>query len=408
MDRPRAPASSVVVGKLASPPVGPGTVLAEKYRVERELGRGGFGVVVRAIHLALGQPVAIKILTAGEGGDAEWREDAARFRREAKATAALRSEHVVRILDVDVLETGAPYMVMEYLEGETLHAVLHAAGPLAVSEAVDHVLQILAGLSEAHAAGIVHRDLKPANCFVTRGAGGVPVVKVLDFGVSKVAAGTITASNGAAPATKTGAVIGTVAYMAPEQMLDAKRVDARADLWSVAVILYELLAKKLPFDDANAPTLVASILTRAPAPLTAARADVPPALEAAIMRGLQKAPEGRYPSASAFAAAVAEHASPRARGVLESLRRAALPRGAAAAAEKARPRLPEVTSRPASVAKVVAIVAGGVTVALLGMSLALVLTAPPRPAPRARDAEPARPAASFVDGGAAPSRARAP
>ena len=228
----------VIVGRPQHA-VRPGSMIADKYRVERELGRGGFGIVVSAIHLQLDQRVAIKILTAGEGGEAEWQEDAARFRREGQATAALRSEHVVRILDVDVLESGNPYMVMEYLEGETLHALLHTREPLPVAEAVDHVVQVLAALGEAHAAGIVHRDLKPANVFVTRGAGDTPVVKVLDFGVSKVGAhSAIDRVTGAPPPiTKTGALIGTVAYMAPEQMLDAKRVDARADLWSVAIIL---------------------------------------------------------------------------------------------------------------------------------------------------------------------------
>jgi serine/threonine protein kinase len=172
-------------------------------------------VVVRARHLAIDQHVAIKVLTAGEDG--EWNEDAARFKREGQATAALRGEHVVRILDVDVLPNGSPYMVMEYLEGETLHVALHTRGPLSIGETVDPMVQVLAALAEAHAAGIVHRDLKPANVVITRGPppGGTMVAKVLDFGVSKIAAQSgigAGASGPSAPITKTGAVIGTVTW----------------------------------------------------------------------------------------------------------------------------------------------------------------------------------------------------
>ena len=229
---------------------------------------------------------------------ATWKEDAARFKREAQATAALRSEHVVRILDVDFLPSGSPYMVMEYLEGETLHVTIHTRGPLSVDEAVDHVVQVLAALGEAHAAGIVHRDLKPANVFITHGAGGTMVAKVLDFGVSKIAAHSGIGGGSAArrrlgasqPITKTGAVIGTVAYMAPEQMLDAKRVDARADLWSVGIMLFELLTKKTPFGAASIPNIVTPMLTKPPTSLSALRPDLPPKLEKVVMRCLEKLP----------------------------------------------------------------------------------------------------------------------
>ncbi|HEY8074223.1 MAG TPA: serine/threonine-protein kinase, partial [Labilithrix sp.] len=239
--------------------VRPGYTIADKYRVEKELGRGGFGIVVRARHLALDEPVAIKILTDAGSGEADWREDSARFQREAQATAALKSEHVVRIHDVDVLDEGLPYIVMEYLDGETLHHVLHSRGPLVIEEAVDILLQVLAALAEAHAAGIVHRDLKPANVFLTKGKAGLQIAKVLDFGASK---SDVHGSIGGL--TKTGALIGTAAYMAPEQMLDAKRVDARADIWSAGMILYELVSKKMPFGDPNDPATAAAVITKPP------------------------------------------------------------------------------------------------------------------------------------------------
>lgn len=320
-----------VVGR-PPPDVRPGRVIADKYRIERELGRGGFGVVVRAVHLTLHQSVAIKVLTEGEGNDADWAEDAERFRREAQATAALRSDHVVRILDVDVLPEGAPYIVMEYLGGETLHHAIHARGPLAIEEAVDCAIQTLAALAEAHGAGIVHRDLKPANVFLAKGLDRLPVVKVLDFGVSKV-------GGGGQAITRTGAVIGTVAYMAPEQMLDAKRVDGRADLWSVGQILYEALSRQLPFGPFTSPTIVTSILTNPPVPLAAVRPGVPPALDAIVMRCLEKDAARRFQTAAELALALAPFASARSRMALESIQRAPTARGAAAPG-------PNLPSRP--------------------------------------------------------------
>ncbi|MBX3188353.1 MAG: protein kinase [Labilithrix sp.] len=349
----------------------PGSVIADKYRVEKELGRGGFGLVVRAVHLTLGQTVAIKVLTPNEAGDAAWHEDAARFRREAQATAALRGEHIVRILDVDALDDGSPYLVMEHLEGETLHRRIHRGGPLAIAEAVDDALQILAALAEAHAAGIVHRDLKPANVFLARGHGGAPVVKVLDFGVSKTNAGL----GSMQVVTKTGAIVGTVAYMAPEQLLDAKRVDARADLWAVGMILYESLAARLPFGQGNAPTLVSAMLTKTPAALSVARPDLPPRLDAIVMKALAREPETRWASAAAMGEALAPFASPRARSALDALRRAAPPSGAAARA-KPRPK-PSKRERPSHLWILGAAVVA--SMALLGMAAGVFL-AGPRPA----------------------------
>jgi serine/threonine protein kinase len=320
-------------GSQRLPPiVKAGAVIADKYRIERELGRGAFGVVVRAVHLTLDEPVAIKVLTEGGGGPEGWAEDAARFRREAQATAALKSAHVVRILDVDVLDSGYPYMVMEYLEGDTLHTVLHTRGPLAVAEAVDYVLEVLAALAEAHAAGIVHRDLKPANVFLTKAKHGIPVVKVLDFGVSKLAP-----LGHDRTITKTGAMLGTAAYMPPEQMLDAKRVDARADLWSAGVILYELLTKKVPFGEGT--SVVTAMALGQAVPLSQLRPDVPPPFEAIVARCLQRDPDRRFASAAELGAALAPYGTARSTAAVAWIRRAGPPRGAAAPAlPKAPPR----------------------------------------------------------------------
>lgn len=299
------------------PSVKPGAMIGEKYRVEREIGRGGFGVVVRAYHLTLDQRVAIKVLTESEGStEAEFAEDAERFRREAKMTATLRSNHVVRVLDVDVLEGNFPYIVMEYLDGRTLHEIVYGKGPLPLDTAVDYMIQVLAALAEAHAVGIIHRDLKPANVFLAKGVGGGVVVKVLDFGVSKALGGH------SQKLTRTGAVVGTIAYMAPEQMLDARKVDGRADLWSVGLVLYEALTKKHPFGQAAAgPKVVTAILNQPIASIRTLRPDLPPAFEAVLMGLLEKDPNRRFATAVDAALALAPFASPAIRPVLDDIRR---------------------------------------------------------------------------------------
>ncbi|MBX3202419.1 MAG: serine/threonine protein kinase [Labilithrix sp.] len=378
-------AHAALVTVRAPPNVKPGTMIGDKYRVEREIGRGGFGVVVRAMHLTLDQRVAIKVLTEGEGTtDLEWAEDAARFRREAKATAALRSEHVVRVLDVDVLESGYPYIVMEYLEGKTLHDLTYTApAPLPVEDVVDYGIQVLAALADAHASGIVHRDLKPANVFLSTGIGGAPLVKVLDFGVSKMLAAS------SQRLTRTGAVVGTLAYMAPEQMLDAKRVDGRADLWSLALVLYEALARAHPFGAHTAgPKVVTSILTEPIPPIRSYRADVPPALEAALLRMLEKPADLRFGSAIEAAAALAPFSSPRSRPVLDEIRRSAPPSGHAApgfVSERGAPPSTSASGRTKSAARgkpmsplVGFLLAFVIAVLVLGLVAAFVFYVQPR------------------------------
>ncbi|HEU4533508.1 MAG TPA: serine/threonine-protein kinase, partial [Polyangiaceae bacterium] len=206
------PIASRPDGRERLSPVRPGDLLAGKYRVERVLGVGGMGVVVAARHEALRQRVALKFLLPELGVEHEAIE---RFAREARAMASLRGQHVTRVLDVGTLESGAPYFVMEYLEGEDLARACRRRGALPADEAVAYVLQACEALAEAHRAGLVHRDLKPANLFLTRGVDGAPFVKVLDFGVSKATSGT---RGGATDLTATSALMGSPRYMAPEQL----------------------------------------------------------------------------------------------------------------------------------------------------------------------------------------------
>ncbi len=292
-------------------PVRPGDLLAGKYLVERVLGVGGMGVVVAARHEALRQRVALKFLLPELGVE---REAVERFAREARAMASLRGEHVARVLDVGTLESGAPYFVMEYLEGEDLARACRRRGPLPGDEAVGYVLQACEALAEAHRAGIVHRDLKPANLFLTRGVDGAPFVKILDFGVSKATFGT---RGTAFDLTSTSALMGSPRYMAPEQLRDARRVDPRADLWSLGVVLHELLAAESPFSAETLPELHVAILQGAPRSLRAKRPDLAPALEAAIACCLEKDPARRFPHVAAFAEAIAPFGPPSAHTSVE-------------------------------------------------------------------------------------------
>ncbi|GMV19333.1 MAG: serine/threonine protein kinase [Polyangiaceae bacterium] len=272
-------------------PVTAGDVIAGKYRVEELVAVGGMGVVVSAKHLQLGQQVAIKVLLPVEVDD-DSQAAIPRFLREARAAAGLKSEHVVRIYDVDTLESGLPYMVMELLSGQDLRRVVKTGGPLPVEQAVDFVLQAADAIGEAHGAGIVHRDLKPSNLFLTQRNDGRPWVKVLDFGISKAShdpllEGTLTTSR---------AMIGSPMYMSPEQVRDAKSVDGRSDIWSLGVILHELLSGKPAFRGESLPAICAAIAADQPQSLSEARPDVPPELVAIVSRCLEKDPALRYQS----------------------------------------------------------------------------------------------------------------
>ena len=284
-------------------PVPEGTVLDGKYQVGRLLGRGGMGVVMAAHHLLLDTEVALKFLTATEP------ELVARFSREARAAARIQSEHVARVLDVGALANGAPFMVMECLAGEDLSQIL-ARGPLPHAEAVDYVLQACEAIAEAHALGIVHRDLKPANLFLTRRAHGRSMIKVLDFGISRGGA------RGMPTLTGSG-LLGSPQYMSPEQWTDSRAVDSRSDLWSLGVVLYEMLAGRRPFDGESFPAIFTAIANDAPPPLPPGL--VPSGLEEAVVRCLEKEKSQRFQDVASLARAIGPFGSSASRALLDRI-----------------------------------------------------------------------------------------
>jgi serine/threonine-protein kinase len=270
-----------------------GSVLAGRYRVERVLGQGGMGIVVQAMHLQLHQPVAMKFLLPEVLGN---QQVVQRFLREAQAAVRLKSEHVARVIDVGSLESGAPYMVLEYLEGSDLSNIPRSL--FSVGQIIDLVLQACEALAEAHSLGIVHRDIKPANFFITRGADGVPLLKVLDFGISKTP---VTGSN----LTATQAVMGTPAYMSPEQMRSSRDVDHRSDIWALGVVLYELLQGAPPFGGDTFSSMVIKVVTD---PLPQMTVQLPGDLAAIVYRCLEKDPARRFQNVAELAHALAPYA----------------------------------------------------------------------------------------------------
>ncbi|MDB4934260.1 MAG: Protein kinase [Labilithrix sp.] len=274
-----------------------GAIIRAKYRVERVLGEGGMGVVLLATHLKLEQRVALKVLLPSVEKRAHVQ---ARFAREARAAAKLRNEHVVRVLDVDETEDGVPFLVMEFLVGSDLDAVLLREGPLEPERAADYVLQACEGVAEAHAAGIVHRDLKPSNLFVAKTEDGGEVVKVLDFGIAKALE-----SNDDLSLTATSGVVGSPLYMSPEQLKGSRDVDARTDVWSLGVVLYQLVSAKLPFEATSATALAAVIASEAAVPLAKVRPGLPAAYLEAVDRCLRKDASQRFESVVELARALA-------------------------------------------------------------------------------------------------------
>ena len=279
----------------------PGDRIAEKYDVIRVIGEGGMGVVYEVVHTRLQQRAAIKMLQPRVQA---MPDVASRFEREARAACRLKSRHAVRITDVDHDEKGRAYMVMEFLEGFDLSEDLQSRGRLPPREAVDTVLQTCTAMAEAHASGVIHRDLKPSNLFLVR-EGGERIVKVLDFGISKLT------TEGEAAVTSTFATMGTPLYMSPEQIRSAKNVDARTDIWSLGVILYEALAGDRPFQGTTTAA-AAAIVADEPVPLSTIVPNLPEGLDVVVMKALAKKPEDRYADVRALAEALAPFGSSRA------------------------------------------------------------------------------------------------
>jgi eukaryotic-like serine/threonine-protein kinase len=315
-----------------------GDVIDGKYQLERLIGQGGMGAVYAARHLKLGNACAIKLMLA----DASNPEASARFVNEGRAAAHIQNEHVVRVSDVDE-EHGYAYMVLELLEGEDLAQVLDRSGALEPHVAVGYVLQALKGVEDAHALGIVHRDLKPSNLFLTKRRDGSALVKVLDFGISKAGHAQGVLAQAPAARTSTKAMLGSPLYMSPEQLRSSKSVDARADIWAIGVILFELLTNSLPFGGENLGELFAAILELDPPLARSKRPEIPAGLEQIVVKCLQRRPEHRYPSAIELARDLAPFATPAsasplaASSFVQPSASAALPFGTALLAPHANP-----------------------------------------------------------------------
>ncbi len=323
------------------------SVLLGKYRVEATLGFGGMGLVIRALNMAIDERVAIKLMRDDVRLDDEHVE---RFLREARACVRLKSEHVAKIGDVGTLEDGRPYMVMELLEGLDLGKYLLDHGAIEPRRAVDLILQACDGLAEAHSLGIVHRDVKPSNLFLTKRRDETDLLKVLDFGISKAQAGAEMSL------TQTSSMLGTPAYMSPEQMRSARTADRRSDIWALGTVLYEIVEGRLPFEAPSFAELCVMVAIEPPAPMTRA-----PHLERVMQRCLAKSLEERYQDIGELAFDLAPYATDPGRAtrqvqrilrVLGSTPRESGPILAAGAGPMTRDSVQQLSARPPTPAPV--------------------------------------------------------
>jgi serine/threonine protein kinase len=282
-----------------------GSIISDKYRIERIVGKGGMGIVFAARHIKLDEPVAIKLMLSDDLCN---RESVERFLREARACAKLKNnEHVARVTDVDTLPNGLPYMVMELLDGQDLDKILKESGVFAIHDACSYLIQACKALAEAHKFGIIHRDLKPQNLFLARRQDGSPCIKVLDFGISKH---TLTDESASIDLTRPSDILGSAYYMSPEQARSSRSVVPQSDIYSLGAVLYKLLTGRAPFPRKTLLDVYKALLDEPPAPPSQFRAEIPPALESLILRCLDKTVSHRFSSANELMSALAPFTVP--------------------------------------------------------------------------------------------------
>ena len=263
-----------------------------RYRVVRQIGRGGMGAVYEAVHSDLEKRVALKVLLPSTASQTEL---VARFEREARAAARVRHPNVVDVSDVGV-EAGVAWLVMEHLEGEDLSGLLRREGALPLSRVAELMLPVLGAVEAAHSLGVVHRDLKPENIFLARMRDGTIVPKVLDFGISKMAP-----AGGGPALTSTGIMMGTPCYMSPEQAQSSRGVDGRSDQFSIGVILYECATGRRPFEGETFFSILTAIVGGRYTRPRELCPGLPERFEAMVVRALERSPEARFPSVAALA-----------------------------------------------------------------------------------------------------------
>ena len=268
-----------------------GQILDGRYRIQKLLGRGGMGSVYLAEHISIEKKVAVKFLRAEF---VEKPDILKRFHREAKTAVSIRHRNIIDVSDMGISEANEPYIVMEYLEGESLAAMIKRTGPISLSAACAVMEPVLSALLAAHEKGVIHRDLKPENIFLAYEEAQTPLVKIIDFGISKLT------SSEHSNVTMTGMMIGTPAYMSPEQIRGKREVDHRCDIWAMGVVLYEMLTGRLPFTGDNSVSLLAAVMTDDPTPPKISYEDFPAEAEPLLMKVLSKNPENRPQSAAEF------------------------------------------------------------------------------------------------------------
>lgn len=280
-------------------PIPLGSLIADKFRVERVLGKGGMGIVVAARHVKLDEPVAIKLMLHEDLGN---QASVERFLREARACAKLRNnEHIARVSDVDTLPSGLPYMVMELLDGYDLDKLLKQRGVFPIHEACSYLIQACRALADAHQKGIIHRDLKPQNLFLTKRLDGSPCIKVLDFGISKH---TLADESASIDLTRPSDILGSAYYMAPEQARSSRDVVPQSDIYSLGAVLYKLLTGQPPHPKRTLLEVYEALLTEKPVRPSVFRPEIPPELDKIILRCLDKQFAHRFSTTSELSSAL--------------------------------------------------------------------------------------------------------